>query len=214
MSDRSYLRSKKRSYMLRSVDKLVIRQRFLIVCEGEKTEPLYFKKFRVTSLVVDVKGTGFNTIGLVKKAISLRNEADTEKVEKGAGKPTYDQVWCVFDRDSFPVEYFNEAFQKAKNNGIKIAYSNEAFELWYLLHFHYFNTAITRQDYINILSEKLGHKYYKNSETIFDELVDKQIFAINNAKRLIEEYPLQQLHLNNPSTTVHLLVEQLNRFSI
>lgn len=29
-----------------------LRQRFLIVCEGEKTEPLYFKKFRVPKKIV------------------------------------------------------------------------------------------------------------------------------------------------------------------
>ena len=42
--DKSFLRPKARSYMQRRVDELPIRQRFLIVCEGEKTEPNYFKK--------------------------------------------------------------------------------------------------------------------------------------------------------------------------
>ena len=74
-------------------------QRFLIVCEGARTEPIYFKSFRVPKEVisVDIHGTGYNTISLVQRAIELRNDED------------YDQVWCVFDRDIFPPQNFNAA---------------------------------------------------------------------------------------------------------
>ncbi len=51
-----------------------LRPRFLIVCEGEKTEPNYFKSFRVNA-VVEVKGTGRSTLDLVEYTRRLRNEA-------------------------------------------------------------------------------------------------------------------------------------------
>ena len=89
-----------------------LRKNFLIVCEGEKTEPNYFKKFRVPKEVFDVVGVGANTESLVKKAIELKKKAST----------SYDDVWCVFDRDSFPAKNFNNAFALAKKNNIKIAY--------------------------------------------------------------------------------------------
>ncbi len=178
------------------------RQRFLIVCEGGKTEPNYFKSFRLSSTTIEVKGTGYNTLSLVKEAIRLRDIA----------KKSYHQVWCVFDRDSFPAQHFNSAFTLAERENIKIAYSNEAFELWYLLHFHYFNTGISRDQYKGKLSASLGHKYIKNSETIYDEISDKQDKAIRNAEKLLSEPINYKEKRGNPSTTVHLLVQQLNRF--
>lgn len=46
-----------------------MRLRFLIVCEGEKTEPLYFRAFPVAADVqVDVRGEGANTTSLVQAA--------------------------------------------------------------------------------------------------------------------------------------------------
>ena len=83
----------------RRVNVREMRQRFLIVCEGEKTEPNYFNGFRVPKAVVKVVGTGENTIRVVEKAIKRMAEDD------------YDQVWCVFDRDIFPEENFTAALR-------------------------------------------------------------------------------------------------------
>ncbi|MEG4245380.1 RloB family protein [Microcoleus sp. MON2_D6] len=190
--------------------KVKTRRWFLIVCEGEKTEPNYFRSFPVDTNVIklDIKGEGKNTKSLVEKAIELKN--DTESDEK-------DRFWCVFDRDNNPknpndAQNFNAAINIAQNNGIKVAYSNDAFELWYLLHFHYYNAAISRKDYQNMLTKLLGHKYEKNSDTIYEELKDKQQDAIKHAKRLLQEYDRPNPETDNPSTTVHLLVEELNSF--
>lgn len=169
-----------------------------ILCEGEKTEPNYFENFRLKN--VSVCGRGEDPSQLIKKAKKEINN--------------YDQVWCVFDRDSVPPEKFNIPFQlsEKQRKKIKLAYSNEAFELWYLLHFNYYDTGISRDQYIKKLSEQLGHKYEKKSETIYDELLDRQQTAIDNAKRLYESYPNPNPEKDNPSTTVHLLVEGLNKY--
>ncbi|MDY6804633.1 MAG: RloB family protein [Cyanobacteriota bacterium] len=182
---------------------------FLIVCEGEKTEPNYFKNFPIPSYQIDVINLGNNPIYLVKKAIEISKQ----------GKE-YEQVWCVFDRDDYPPNDFNGAITCAKENEIKIAYSNEAFELWYLLHFYYRDTAMSRKSYEGELTKKLreakliskSQKYEKNSEEMYGFLEDKQGRAIKNAKRLLKEYNPPNPAKDNPSTTVHLLVEQLNRF--
>lgn len=190
------------SYYTRKVSVRALRKRFLIVCEGEKTEPNYFRNFRVNTNVieVDVHGTGFNTKSLVRKAIELKDSDD------------YDQVWCVFDRDSFSPEAFNAAISIAKSNNIDVAYSNEAFEIWYLLHFHYYNTGISRETYYQRLTALLGHTYQKNSGTLYEELLDRQPDAIRNAKRLLTTYAPNRPAHDNPSTTVYLLVEELNKF--
>ena len=86
---------------LRSVDLVRIPKRkrrirkILIVCEGEKTEPLYFKKFPEKPAVfdaLDVKGIGNNTVFVVKKAIELRDKAEND------GEP-YIEAWAVFDNN-------------------------------------------------------------------------------------------------------------------
>jgi len=188
-----------RGYSSRKVNIREIKQRFLIVCEGAKTEPNYFKNFRVPKTVIDVKGVGENPSRLVQSAIDLNAEADEE----------YDQVWCVFDRDDWPPQDFNNAIHKAENHNLKVAYSNEAFELWYVLHFEFLNTGIPRDDYIKKMTKFLGKKYQKNSDTIYDELQNRQETAITNAKKLLASYNVSNPGQDNPSTTVHLLVKEL-----
>jgi hypothetical protein len=201
--------------------------RILIVCEGEKTEPNYFKWWQKqlenikgaakTKAVgdIDVKsfadeiqimGEGKNTNSLVKKAIELKNQANY-------GKINYTQIWCVFDRDSFPAENYNLAIEKARSNDFKVAYSNEAFELWYLLHFDYVNTAISRKQYKTMLTERLGEKYNKNDSVMYEKLHQhpkaSQQEAIENAKKLLNQQP-GDYAVQNPSTTVFELVDSLN----
>jgi hypothetical protein len=175
----------------------------LIVCEGACTEPNYFRAFRVARDVAEVRveGVGDNTYRVVEQAIELRADGD------------YDQVWCVFDRDSFPPEHFNRALQVAQAKGIKVAYSNEAFELWYVLHFDYLNTGISRKDYITRLNQLLGRDYHKGSTDMFDALKDRQETALRNAAKLLAEYgDDHRPERDNPSTTVHLLVAELNTY--
>jgi len=127
-------------------------------------------------------------------------------------KDDYDQVWCVFDRDDVPAEQFNAAMQLAEHLGILVAYSNEAFELWYVLHFQYLDTAISRDDYKTQLTSHLGVAYCKNDPDMYSTLLSKQGDAIRNARRLYEQYSPHRPEQDNPSTTVHLLVDALNRF--
>ncbi|MFM7440671.1 MAG: RloB family protein [Snowella sp.] len=89
------------------------------------------------------------------------------------------------------------------------AYSNEAFELWYVLHFEFLNTGIPRDHYIKKMTKLLGKKYQKNSDTIYDELINKQATAIRNAEKLFASYNSSNPGEDNPSTTVHLLVKEL-----
>ena len=178
-----------------------IRQRFLIVCEGEKTEPNYFMSFRVPGIIAEVYGEGMVTMSLVQKTIELRHQDD------------YDQTWCVFDKDDNSDDEFNRAIDFAARNNISVAYSNQCFELWYVLHFNYLTNSITRNDYMRILDDKLHHKYEKKSRAIYSELRDSQQTAIRNAEKLLLEYNPRRAARDDPSTTVHLLVKQLLKFS-
>ncbi|WP_103670752.1 RloB family protein [Pseudanabaena sp. BC1403] len=201
MAKRSRTEARVQSYSERTVDTRGILPSFLIICEGKKTEPNYFKAFRIPDLSVeqlDVIGLGDNTLSLVERAKERKEQSN------------YNYVWCVFDRDSFPSGQFNASITSAYNNDIHVAYSNEAFELWYLLHFHFYNTGISRQDYKSKLTKLLKHRYEKNSTTIYEELKENQHSAIKNANTLLVQYDPNRPEKDNPSTTVHLLVQCLN----
>jgi hypothetical protein len=204
-TDNLFWKRKNQSLRRKSRNRGKTGKSFLIVCEGGETEPNYFRAFRLSSATVQVKGCGRNTRSLVEKALEIRKKAkDNDEI--------FDEVWCVFDRDSFSLQDFNSAFDLAKREKINIAYSNEAFELWYLLHFHYFNTGISRNDYQERLSKLLKEPYKKNSTVMYLKLLDKQSTAIKNAENLLETYAHPKPGEDNPSTTVHLLVKELNKF--
>jgi len=201
-SGRKRLPDKGRPLGRRRVNVRPLRPRFLIVCEGSKTEPNYFRRFRVNTEVVDLEviGLGDNTLSLVQRTCELMRQDD------------YAQVWCVFDRDSFPAERFNEALNQAQQRNIRVAYSNEAFELWYLLHFDYHDAALSRTRYQQMLTQRLGKPYRKNALDMYDLLKERQPEATRNARRLLDSYgPNHNPERDNPCTTVHQLVEELNR---
>ncbi len=188
------------SYSPRTVNIREIKQRFLIVCEGTKTEPNYFRGFRVPTAIVKVQGVAEDPDRLVKSAKRL------------AAEDEYDQVWCVFDRDSWLAENFNNALRNAEKLQFHVAYSNESFELWYILHFQYLNTGLPRSDYEDKLSKLLGQEYQKNDPTMYQQLLEQgnQSLAIKHAKKLLASYDPSNPEKDNPSTTVHLLVQALN----
>ncbi|AFY69903.1 abortive phage resistance protein [Thalassoporum mexicanum PCC 7367] len=197
-----------RGYKNRTYDTKETRKSFLIVCEGTKTEKNYFESFKLKikaeNFNLNVKGLGKDPQTLVREALNIK-QAEEKKGEE------YDQVWCVFDRDSWTSENFNNALQNASIHDIQVAYSNEAFELWYILHFEFLNTGIPRSDYKNKLKNHLEYSYKKNSDSMYEELLNKQEVAIANAKRLLRQYNPTDPEKDNPSTTVHLLVEELNK---
>ena len=180
-------------------------RRFLIVCEGEKTEPNYFRKFPENPEVydrIDIYGTGYNTISLVNEAIRLKLEAHKRK-------EPYIEVWCVFDRDDFPIDQFKSAIILAGKNQIKCAYSIEAFEIWYMLHFNFYDTALSRNQYKEKLSELLGKTYLKNDEGMYQLLKKRKNIAMLNARKLYFLQHNRTFAEQNPITTVFKLVERL-----
>ena len=107
---------------------------------------------------------------------------------------------------------FNQAIQRETELNFHVAYSNQAFELWFLLHYDYHNAAISRGHYIEKLTARLGTPYEKATEDMYTQLLCLQNDAIKNAKRLYGKYRPADPARDDPSTTVFLLVEQLNRF--
>ena len=191
-----------------------IKKTFLIYCEGENTEPEYFGSFPVTTETeVITVGLGSSRVALVKEVIEL-----IANIEKDNDR----EIWVVLDRD---VKYynkeqgdkdFNNAIKLAEQNEIKCAYSNDCFELWFLLHDEYLESALHRSQFYEKLSNKFGFNYEKYgkgkdfAKSLYPMFVDRLPFAIRNAKRLYSVQHDKEYHLQNPCTTVYQLVEALN----
>lgn len=192
------------------------KQTILIVCEGGNTEPSYFKQFKLSTAVIETVGEGYNTITLIDRAIQLAQEAD------------YDQIWCVFDKDDFPSANFNNAVFKAQAKGFKVAYSNQAFEYWLILHFEdHQGGAMHRNLYAQKLKAYLqafGVIYDSDSKIVseaFFEVLQSKIAVTNDIRQNIAckraERNLEHHNHSNPaqaesSTTVHQLVREIEKY--
>lgn len=193
---------------------------FLIVTEGERTEPLYFKGIQklikekvggiidvVETPLIDIHGEGCST----EKLIDI-----TEKLVKEAGI-IYQNIWLVFDKDDF--EDFDQAIEDAANKGYKIAWSNQSFEYWLYLHFHYSDSALHRDIWNEKLNDifeqyQLGNgTYQKNYEDIYNLVnsFDGMNTAIKNAKRRMVSFRdgVDKPSEYDPGTMVYKLVQEL-----
>ena len=190
------------------------RKSILIVCEGSKTEPLYFnllqKKLRLKMADVEIAHKDPAPITVINHAIKLRNKRkDSANDESNLTKVKYDEVYCVMDIDKH--ESLTKAINKAKDHKLKIILSNPCFEYWYILHF--IKTSSPFHSSRNVISEvkKYHTKYSKGDVTIFDVIFNKTSKAIKRSKEVIREQHNNAVDLQNcnPSTNVHLIVEEL-----
>ena len=119
----------------------------------------------LSSATIKAIGEGYNTISLVNRTTQI------------ASGYNYDQVWCVFGKDDFNDVDFNNAIEIAKSNNFGVAYSNQAFEYWLILHFDdHQGGGMHRKDYadkIDTLLKPFNLSYDgKNSKVIGEEFFE------------------------------------------
>lgn len=199
-------------------EKIEQKKTFLIICEGKNTEPCYFEAFPVPSKSVIIEG-GCNTKNkLVDFAIKKSEEEENRERE----------VWCVFDYDIKPDEAatqpqdFNSAIERAEQHGLKVAWSNDAFELWFVLHYQELESNVTREKLYDILKVKWQLESFHNTAKTIEYCkghYDRhngingatQMVAIRRAKKLHQHFGVDKNYAKHcPCTTVYKLVEELN----
>ncbi|WP_370576115.1 RloB family protein [Methanomethylovorans sp.] len=195
-------------YSRRKRGKRPTRNKMLIICEGEKTEPMYFENYRTPQNNLDVI-----PIPSSRKDVGSIVEFAKKKLQdldiKGG-----DFIWCVFDCDENTDDKISTAYKNA-GKSINMCLSNPSFELWFLLHFSYIETSLQNNVLIGTLKRQIPD-YCKNSDCyqILEPLTDT---AIKNSKKL------EKLHLDNgtelnstrsnPSTQVYRIIEVIQRFN-
>ena len=151
---------------------------------------------------------------------------------KGIAANLIDNVWLVFDKDEFKPDSFNQAasvhnqpLSKQNQTTLKVAYSNQCFEYWLLLHFDGHNGAGMHR---KVIKQKL----YRHLQGCLDKSKPKALplKALNellgaDPKQLVPRYQLAAQRaasiykqhqqegtppaLAESSTTMHLLLADL-----
>lgn len=190
----------------------------LIVTEGTNTEPKYFEAIKAEinknyreHIRLEISGSGDNTISLFKKAKSI-----AEKSING-----FKHVWIVYDTDDFPREYVNKTADLCKSSSSEetefhAIWSNQCIELWFRLHFAYYNSDIHRTEYWPKLTEHLksinAGEYTKNREDMYSVLKPHIDTAIKNAKKLANRNKGKTPADSAPGTEVYQIIEKLKPF--
>ncbi len=198
--------------------------RYYIFCEGQQTEPNYFSGFKrlieenpiyKDMVLIEIEPCQAETMRVIGMAEEYVRK---NKIKKG-------QIWCVYDKDSFPPERFNGVVERAaslnkQNPDVQYhtAWSNECIEFWFLLHFVYYTSNNVRDEYKAFLNKKFQElkigKYEKNMDNIFDILLQygNPKLAIRYAKRIIEDGEGKTPTDIAPGTKVYELVEELAKY--
>jgi len=176
-----------------------LRKTFMIFTEGQ-TEEGYFKKFKVRCKTI----TGGNALRIVEEAIIQKNNI----------KKTIDEYWVVFDKDETSKNDFLKAIKLAIDNQLNVAFSSEAFEIWWLFHFEEIAAPIQRKEYEKRLRKHLPdysirEKGLNQGERMW-MLLDKFMgIGIANAKMAHSKFEHPENAFDQSVTTVYALVESL-----
>lgn len=167
--------------------------RCLIVCEGSKTEPQYLSELRdiwgIAHTHVSIqRSRGASPDQVVRNAESLYD--DDAKLGD-----SYDQVFCVFDRDEHST--FRSAVQQIRDmtsagKPFKAITTTPCIEFWFLLHFGYSDAPFSKQGKKSVgevavsqLKTKDGFKQYGKGQRDVEVLLrDRLPAARKHAVRL------------------------------
>jgi len=221
---------------------------FIIFCEDEISEYHYFKWFETALIKVNIIRKQKSMLTNVKKAITYCTENGILMYDgsKYSTENNGIEIWCVYDRDieKNPAEIaendneFNLSIDLAAQSNINVAWSNDAFELWVLLHLmeidHTIDDSRKRTYYYEKLTEYFKNKSNPNTDLlkalahpsfsykkdmkskdnfiniVRDEIIPHTNIAIERAQALVEIYKTKTNHFEKkPCTMVHNLVISL-----
>lgn len=189
-------RERQRDKLKRKLGKRAPFERVLIVCEGSKTEPLYFDALRRhyrlhnANVVVEKSQYGTSPLQVVQFARDRFLQGDDHLHQRSRA---FERVYAVFDRDEH--QNYHEALALvndltgALRNDEKKAVRFEAvasvpcFELWLLLHFEDVLAPLHRGEALRRLKLYLPD-YAKGGSDHFDNTRDHMQDAVNRAVRL------------------------------
>jgi len=170
--------------------------RILIISEGSKTEPLYFKEIRkefrlhTANIEIHPSDMGTDPLSVVRYAKQIFEHGDRHK---GILPRAFEHVFAVFDRDDH--HSFFEALSLAQSLNRKLRNDNKqvvnfsaiasipSFELWLLLHYEDIKHLLHRDEVIKRLKQYI-QGYEKGLSGIFALTKDLIPTATKRAQQL------------------------------
>lgn len=189
-------------------------QKILIVCEGEKTEPLYFQEmisFYKLASVKSIVVTG-DCGSSPKSVVEYAKQEDKKAISSGS---PFDLIYCVFDKDAHTD--YGTALEQTRQLGLKGRFhaitSIPCFEYWFLLHF-----TSSRRAFANTHASSSGEQmvkelrnyipdYQKKKRGLFAVLHDKLEVAFDNSSKV--RAAAEKDGTDDPSTLVDVLIKEL-----
>ena len=182
---------------------------FIISCEGENTEPEYFKAIEnklseyidvliKIELVPKLSGTApSNVVEDLKTYIE-------EKKEKYDYEQNYDEFWIVIDREK--QETRKENIQKilpiCEADDINIAITNPAFEFWLLL--HVVDDILSKYNTDDLFDNKVE----SSKKRFLDKELSKILGNLGNYSKKAGKFPTEIVNLEN----IKMAIEQEKLF--
>ncbi len=178
--------------------------RILVLCEGQKTERIYFGalkvEMRLSSVSVQPPSKVRGLRGLTKAADEAR-----------LNDPGLDEIWCVLDHDGREEEvrqfrvWHERASKRRGGPRIEAVISDPCFEYWLLLHFEYttrpFDNVGGCEQAVRLLRRHVND-YRKGDRRFFESLRGLRDTAIANAEKAARAGP-------SPGTDIGRLVQRL-----
>lgn len=202
--------SRKLSELKRRKPFIAERQRFILVCEGEKTEPAYFNalknQYRGALISIEYVAPAGAPITIKDKVKARMVELRREQRYNPSAKA--DTVWAVFDQD----EHLKvaEAIVGCESAGAQVAYSNPCFEVWLILHYEDYHAADNHHQ-VQKRYQKLDPTYDPNGTKtpdcglLMNAVQSAELLAEIQCQRRVEE----DTPLGRPSTTVYKLTRAI-----
>lgn len=188
---------------------------FILFCEGDNTEPEYFKalqRYYPTTLVqVQARGGKGAPKTIAKYAAEhARQLGISPKSRRARPRDSFeesDEVWAVFDRDSH--DDVEQSILECCNAGVGVAYSNPCFEIWLLLHYKEFHAPIDRWKLSDVLREHCPEYDPNGSKTAPPDIVKDVRTAETRSWRLLTGRWAEGIPFGRPSTTVGMLTRKI-----
>ena len=211
---------RQRAQLERKQNRRASYDRILIVSEGSKTEPNYFREIQAAlrlhtaNVQVRLSEPGTEPTQVVQYARDLFEQGDNHK---GIRKRSFEKVFAVFDRDDHK-SYF-EALKLAASLDKKLRNDDKqpvvfraiasipSFELWLLLHYEDILHPLHR-DEVMLRLKKYIPGYEKGMDKIFLNTRDKLDIASSRARKPAKNNTA--FDGEKPFTDIEQLVDLLN----
>ncbi|MEV5407305.1 RloB family protein [Thermopolyspora sp. NPDC052614] len=189
-----------------------------VFTEDERTETSYIdimkELIKERGLPVEVHianasapGSQRKPLDLVEAAVPLMRKLIREAERNRLREELRPQVWCLFDRDHHPE--VDRAFRQAKQDKVRVAFSNPCFEVWRLLHHKDVNGTFNQM--CNLVTDRLPFRNeVDNIKVVYaDQILGRYKEAKRRALRMNSQHgdhlPLPK---RDPYTDVFHFVEQ------